>query len=106
MKVDKLRVPEDHLASAADLIIIQLGSEGLSQVGGNKWWRWRGKNSSLEGEWVEMQRDFVERQRKGVRSNRVMLYIHGGAYYFGSPNSHRYQIQRHARKLKARVFVR
>ncbi|EGC49381.1 lipase/esterase [Histoplasma capsulatum var. duboisii H88] len=106
VKVDKLRVPEDHLASAADLIIIQLGSEGLSQVGGNKWWRWRGKNSSLEGEWVEMQCDFVERQRKGVRSNRVMLYIHGGAYYFGSPNSHRYQIQRHARKLKARVFVR
>ncbi|KAG5294322.1 lipase/esterase [Histoplasma ohiense] len=105
VKVDKLRVPEDHLASAADLIIIQLGPEGLSQVGGNKWWRWRGKNSSLEGEWVEMQRDFVERQRKGVRSNRVMLYIHGGAYYFGSPNSHRYQIQRHARKLKARVFV-
>ncbi|KLJ05767.1 hypothetical protein EMPG_09325 [Blastomyces silverae] len=106
IKVDKIRIPDDHLESAADLLIIQLGSEGLSQVGGNKWWKWRGKKPSLEGEWVEMQRDFADRQRQGVRSNRVMLYIHGGAYYFGSLNSHRYQIQRHARKLKARVFAR
>ncbi|PGH33884.1 hypothetical protein GX50_03284 [[Emmonsia] crescens] len=106
VKVDTVIIPEDHLATAADLLIIQLGAEGLSQVGGNKWWKWRGKRSSLQGEWVEMQRDFVDRQRQGVRSNRVMLYIHGGAYYFGSLNSHRYQIQRHARKLKARVFSR
>ncbi|PGH08150.1 esterase/lipase [Blastomyces parvus] len=106
VKVDKVKIPDDHLDSAADLLIIQLGSEGLSQVGGNKWWKWRGKKPSLEGEWVEMQRDFAARQRQGVRCNRVMLYIHGGAYYFGSLNSHRYQIQRHARKLKARVFAR
>ncbi|OJD26641.1 hypothetical protein ACJ73_01974 [Blastomyces percursus] len=106
IKVNKVRISEDHLASAADLLIIQLGSEGLLQVGGNKWWKWRGKKPSLEGEWVEMQRDFADRQRQHVRCNRVMLYIHGGAYYFGSLNSHRYQIQRHAKKLKARVFAR
>ncbi|OAX79466.1 hypothetical protein ACJ72_06217 [Emergomyces africanus] len=106
VKVDSVIVPEDHLDSAADLLIIQLGPEGISQVGGNKWWKWRGKRPSLKGEWVEMQRDFVDRQRPGVRSNRIMLYLHGGAYYFGSLNSHRYQIQRHARKLKARVFAR
>ena len=36
---------------------------------------------------------------------RVMLYVHGGAYFFGSVDEHRYQMQRHARKLKARVFA-
>lgn len=35
-----------------------------------------------------------------------MLYVHGGAYFFGSLETHRYQMQRHARKLKARVFAR
>jgi acetyl esterase/lipase len=35
-----------------------------------------------------------------------MLYFHGGAFYFGSVDTHRYQLQRHARKLKARVFAR
>lgn len=34
-----------------------------------------------------------------------MLYIHGGAYFFGSVDEHRYQMQRHARKLQARVFA-
>ena len=34
-----------------------------------------------------------------------MLYVHGGAYYFGSVDEHRYQLQRHARKLEARVLA-
>ena len=34
-----------------------------------------------------------------------MLYVHGGAYFFGSVDEHRYQMQRHARKLKARVLA-
>lgn len=34
-----------------------------------------------------------------------MLYVHGGGYFFGSVDEHRYQMQRHARKLKARVFA-
>lgn len=34
-----------------------------------------------------------------------MLYVHGGAYFFGSVDEHRYQMQRHARKLRARVFA-
>lgn len=33
------------------------------------------------------------------RLSRVMLYIHGGGYYFGSINTHRYQILRMARKF-------
>lgn len=34
-----------------------------------------------------------------------MLYTHGGAYFFGSVDEHRYQLQRHARKLLARVLA-
>ena len=34
-----------------------------------------------------------------------MLYVHGGGYFFGSVDEHRYQMQRHARKLRARVFA-
>lgn len=34
-----------------------------------------------------------------------MMYIHGGAYFFGSVDTHRYMMQRHARKLKGRVFA-
>ncbi|KAG0152013.1 hypothetical protein CROQUDRAFT_650604 [Cronartium quercuum f. sp. fusiforme G11] len=34
-----------------------------------------------------------------------MLYIHGGAYYFGSINTHRYSISRYARKMGGRAFA-
>ncbi|EEH47450.2 uncharacterized protein PADG_03534 [Paracoccidioides brasiliensis Pb18] len=106
INVDAVVIPEDHVAAAADLLIIQLGPDGLSRVGGSKWWQWRGSKRALQGEWIETVRDLAARQRQGTHCNRIMLYIHGGAYYFGSLNSHRYQIQRHARKLKARVFAR
>ncbi|KAK2745157.1 hypothetical protein FQN55_006281 [Onygenales sp. PD_40] len=106
VKVDSVVVPQDFLKSAADILTIQLGAEGVSEVGGSKWWQWRGAKPSLQGEWVEMRSDFNERRTLNVRCNRIMFYIHGGGYYFGSLNSHRYQVQRHARKLKARVFAR
>jgi acetyl esterase/lipase len=55
-----------------------------------------------------MRSDYLERKKLGkdVKSKRIMLYVHGGAYFFGSVDEHRYQMQRHARKLKARVFAR
>ncbi len=52
-----------------------------------------------------MRADYNERKKKSDPGNRVMLYVHGGAYYFGSVDEHRYQIQRHARKLKARALA-
>jgi acetyl esterase/lipase len=52
-----------------------------------------------------MKKDFNERKRAGLKCDRVILYVHGGAYYFGSVDEHRYQMQRHARKLKARVLA-
>ncbi|SCV68484.1 BQ2448_605 [Microbotryum intermedium] len=36
---------------------------------------------------------------------RCILYIHGGAYFFGSPNTHRYSIWRYARKIGGRAFA-
>ena len=58
----------------------------------------------LKAEWIEMRRDYE--RRKGQTGKRAMLYVHGGAYFFGSVDEHRYQIQRHARKLEARVLAR
>lgn len=52
-----------------------------------------------------MKADYHERKKSGDPGKRVMLYVHGGAYYFGSVDEHRYQMQRHARKLKARVLA-
>ena len=39
------------------------------------------------------------------RLKRVLLYCHGGAYYWGSINTHRYQIIRYARKFGGRAFA-
>lgn len=52
-----------------------------------------------------MKKDYNKRKRAGTKCDRVILYVHGGAYYFGSVDEHRYQMQRHARKLKARVLA-
>ena len=49
-------------------------------------------------------KEYHERKRTGDKCERVILYVHGGAYYFGSVDEHRYQMQRHARKLRARVL--
>lgn len=53
-----------------------------------------------------MKRDHAKRGASGDKGRRVMLYVHGGAYFFGSVDEHRYQLQRHARKLGARVLAR
>ena len=52
-----------------------------------------------------MRKDYNERKTTGDKGQRIMLYIHGGAYFFGAVDEHRYQIQRHARKLRARVLA-
>ena len=103
IKVEEVTLPEKKITEAANAIIAQLGHKGVDKIGGEKWWQWRRKGSILQAEWVEMRRDY--NARKGARSKRVMLYVHGGAYFFGSVDEHRYQLQRHARKLEAKVFA-
>ncbi|KAJ1338370.1 hormone-sensitive lipase [Microdochium nivale] len=105
VKLEDVEIPEAKLDEAAAALIKQLGPDGLRKVGGKNWWQWRRPGRPLAAEWIEMKADYNERKRSGTPSNRVMLYVHGGAYYFGSVGEHRYQMQRHARKLKARVFA-
>ena len=83
-----------------------MGHHGIDKVGGQKWWQWRRDDSTLKAEWIEMRRDHTKRNTSGEKCKRVMLYVHGGAYFFGSVDEHRYQMQRHARKLEAKVLAR
>ncbi|PHH61366.1 hypothetical protein CDD81_444 [Ophiocordyceps australis] len=105
VKVEETTVAQEQLRRAAQVLIAQLGPDGIRQVGGQEWWQWRKPGAPLQAEWIEMRADAHERKRSGQTSRRIIMYIHGGAYFFGSVDEHRYQMQRHARKLKARVFA-
>ncbi|PYH89690.1 lipase/esterase family protein [Aspergillus ellipticus CBS 707.79] len=108
IKLDTVSVANEHLSAAAVAINKQLGPRGIARVGGSEWWQWRGPAEELKGEWIEMRDDYNERKQKGPdhpSQKRIMLYVHGGAYYFASVDTHRYQMQRHARKLNGRVFA-
>lgn len=101
-----MTVPADQLDHSASVLEAQLGPEGMRKIGGRKWWQWRRPEAdTLQAEWIEMRSDYNERKKNEDSGKRVMFYIHGGAYFFGSIDMHRYQMQRHARKLKARVFA-
>lgn len=104
--VKEVEIPAGQLRRAADYIQQELGPEGIEQVGGKNWWQWRQNDAPLKAEWIEMWKDKEERKKSAdSKGRRIMLYVHGGAYYFGSVDEHRYQMQRHARKLKARVLA-
>jgi acetyl esterase/lipase len=98
-------IPKRHIDAAATHLTSELGPGGLTAVGGETWWQWRSPDTALKGEWIEMRSQYNTRKARNEECTRVMLYIHGGAYYFGSVDEHRYQMQRHARKLQARVFA-
>lgn len=106
VKVDEVSIPQKSISEAADALVAQLGHHGVDKVGGKNWWQWRTEGSPLNAEWIEMRRDHIKRKATGEKGKRVMLYAHGGAYFFGSVDEHRYQLQRHARKLEARVLAR
>jgi acetyl esterase/lipase len=101
-----VRIGQEHITKAAEALQAQLGPHGIEQVGGKTWWQWRGPGNELKAEWIEMKADYNERKKSKENGKRVMLYAHGGGYFLGSVDDHRYQMQRHARKLKARVFAR
>ncbi|KAK6506656.1 hypothetical protein TWF481_005115 [Arthrobotrys musiformis] len=101
--VEEALISDELLDEAAARIVDQLGPDGVARVGGKRWWKWRVKE--VKGEWIEMRRHYNERLKHEDWAPRTILYIHGGAYFFGSVDEHRYQLQRHARKMKARVFA-
>ncbi|KAJ4150148.1 hypothetical protein LMH87_010913 [Akanthomyces muscarius] len=105
VKLENVKIPEEQLSRSAELINEELGEEGRALVGGSLWWQWRRPKKPLEAEWIEMRAHANERKKAGNPGERVILYFHGGGYYFGSVDEHRYQMQRHARKLKARVLA-
>ena len=106
VKVDEITIPPDSTDKAAGILIGQLGRNGIDEIGGQKWWQWRNNSAALKAEWIETKAHYAKRKRIGDKGNKVMLYVHGGAFFFGSVDEHRYQLQRHARKLEARVFAR
>jgi monoterpene epsilon-lactone hydrolase len=61
-------------------------------------WRIRETGTPLRGEWVE-----PENAAEGA--GRTILYLHGGGYYFCSPETHRPITVTLARKAAARAFV-
>ncbi|KAJ5112735.1 Alpha/beta hydrolase fold-3 [Penicillium argentinense] len=105
VRTETVAIPDEYLSTAAQAVMKQLGPKGIVRVGGEQWWQWRGPSEELKGEWVEMRSHHNETKKANAKSNRIMLYIHGGAYFFGSVDTHRYMMQRHARKLKGRVFA-
>ncbi|KAK2595440.1 hypothetical protein QQS21_006850 [Conoideocrella luteorostrata] len=105
IRVETVKIADEYRSRSAELLQAQLGVDGIAQVGGRQWWQWRKPKSTLEAEWIEMKAHYNARKAIDDPGRRVMLYVHGGAYFFGSVDEHRYQMQRHARKLKARVFA-
>ncbi|KAF2995365.1 hypothetical protein E8E13_003294 [Curvularia kusanoi] len=102
----RVEIPEGQLRRSAQYINAQLGPKGIEAVGGQTWWQWRREGSKFEAEWIEMKKDRDAREKSSMpKGQRIMLYVHGGAYFFGSVDEHRYQMQRHARKLQARVLA-
>lgn len=53
----------------------------------------------------EVDDERAAEQEELDRLQRVMLYFHGGGYYFGSLATHRYQIVRYARKFGGKCFA-
>ena len=105
IRTENVSIPAESITKAAELLTAELGQNGINAVGGKTWWLWRRKGADLKAEWIEMRSDYNTRERQNKKSRRIMLYVHGGAYFFGSVDEHRYQMQRHARKLQARVFA-
>lgn len=106
VKVEEVSISSEHTTESARLLASQLGPDGVSQVGGTKWWQWRTGGGNLKAEWIEMRSSYDQRKQTGDKGKKIILYVHGGAYFFGSVDEHRYQLQRHARKLEARVLAR
>ncbi|KAH6915136.1 lipase/esterase [Coprinopsis sp. MPI-PUGE-AT-0042] len=113
-------IPLYSCNEAADVLIDWFGPDELKHVvGGERWWQVRGLDG-VEGEWLA-EREHLD-QEEGEATGRslerenedilrmenlesVMLYVHGGGYFWGSINTHRFQMLRFARKFRGRVFA-
>ncbi|KAF5333486.1 hypothetical protein D9611_002644 [Ephemerocybe angulata] len=118
--ISPVRVPLSSCNDAADCLIKWFGQNELKKVvGGERWWQVRGLDG-IDAEWIA-ERDHIGDEEvlyEGKRISKeeqdiirmeklesVMFYVHGGGYFWGSINTHRHQIIRHAHKLKGRAFT-
>ncbi|KAF9569086.1 alpha/beta-hydrolase [Agrocybe pediades] len=115
-------VPFSSCNEAADALIEWFGPDELKYVvGGERWWQVRGLNG-VDAEWVAEQQDVGPNHKthpttgaklksaeadivRLEKLDKVMYYIHGGGYFWGSINTHRYQILHYAQKFKGRAFT-
>lgn len=95
VRTEEVDIPSVFINRAAELVQAQLGPN-LDKVG-KTWWQWRRSGSTVKSHWVEMKADYEERKARGDPGNKVIFYLHGGAYYLGGIG-HDLQVQRHARK--------
>ncbi|TFK55444.1 alpha/beta-hydrolase [Heliocybe sulcata] len=113
-------IPFKSCNNAADVLIDWFGPDDLKNVvGGERWWQVRGLDG-IEAEWITEKEylsdgapekgkkvDWATRlikQMDHLESVMCTQYLTGG-YFFGSINTHRYQIIRYARKMNGRAFV-
>ncbi|KZT72544.1 alpha/beta-hydrolase [Daedalea quercina L-15889] len=117
--VAPVQIPFASCNKAADVLIDWFGPDDLEHVvGGERWWQVRGLDG-IDSEWITeykyLSNEEASQNEQPSETERyiarmehlesVMLYVHGGAYFWGSINTHRYQIIRYARKFKGRAFA-
>lgn len=88
--VSHATVPTDSIDRAASILrkhFAEVYDGGLEELGGERWWTLRGR--PLEGEWIEMRRDFLkrtvdktqiavgEKEAPYRQDEKVILYLHG-----------------------------
>lgn len=83
MKLDEVKIADEHILKAAEAITEQLGHHGVAKVGGKTWWQWRRPDSELKAEWIEMRADYNERKRLDDPGRRVM--VSDFSPYFNDP---------------------
>lgn len=114
------RIPLQSCNQAADLLMQWFGPEDLKRVvGGERWWQVRGLDG-IDAEWIaekshlaktvhiDAGRKYSEEEMLVMSMEQLettMLYIHGGGYYWGSINTHRYQVIKYAHKIQGRAFT-
>ncbi|CCM05570.1 uncharacterized protein FIBRA_07797 [Fibroporia radiculosa] len=117
--VAAVRIPLTSCNRAADVLKDWFSPDELKRVvGGERWWQIRGLDG-IDAEWIT-ERKFLSHghthSSRGQKLNEIdkdisrmdhldTLYVHGGAYFWGSINTHRYQVIRYARLIKGRAFA-
>ncbi|KAH9810551.1 arylacetamide deacetylase [Melampsora americana] len=104
----KVTIPSKACLKAADLLI-QSDPGLIKSVGGSTWWQWTKNDHGIHAEWIapkSIWKGFINGQVEDEEPEiPTLFFIHGGGFFFGSLDTHRYQIWRMARKANARAFT-